>query len=239
MSQADRLLELQRLDSEADVLRERRATLPEREGLRDCEAQGEALARERESLEEHRAGLAREERRLENEVADVGSKAMDVETTLYSGKVTAVSELEGLQLELDSFRRRQAALEEEELAVMERVETADGELALLGARRGDLDARVGELGAALAAAEAELDAALAVLAEQRAAVVPDLAGELLSTYDHLRGMPRLEGKVTAPFRDGTCIGCRVKLPITEATRIRRAPPDELAQCPRCHRLLVR
>ncbi len=239
MDAADCLLELQRLDSEGDELSARRAALPERAALRDCDGQAAALEAERATLEERRAGLAAEERRLEGEVAAVDARAKEVEAKLYSGSVNVVSELEGLQLELDSFRRRQGELEEEELGVMEQVEATGGELAALGERRAELDARVAELSAALATAEAAIDAELEKLAEARAAVAPQLPAEVLATYAELRELKRLEGRVTARFEAGRCIGCRVALPINEATRIRRAPPDVFVQCPRCSRLLVR
>jgi predicted nucleic acid-binding Zn-ribbon protein len=239
MDTAECLLELQRLDSHADGLRARRAELPERAALRECDAEAVTLEAERGRVEEGRLALAAEERRLEGEVAEVGGRAREVEAKLYSGEVKAVSELEGLQLELDSFRRRKGELEEEELAMMEQVEAAEGELQALGERRDALDARVGELGAALAAAEAAIDAELAELAETRAGVAPGLPAEVLDTYTKLRALERLGGQALARFEGGRCIGCRVTLPINDATRIRRAPHDVFVQCPRCNRLLVR
>ena len=46
--------------------------------------------------------------------------------------------------------------------------------------------------------------------------------------------------VAVPLRDGkTCSGCRVSLPISDASRIRTEPPDAVVQCPRCTRILLR
>jgi len=239
MDTADCLLELQRLDSHADQLRARRAELPERAALRECDEQAAGLEADRSRVEAGRLVLAAEERRLESEVAEVGGRAQEVESKLYSGNVKAVSELEGLQLELDSFRRRKGELEEEELAMMEQVETAAGELQELAERRAALDARVTELSAELGAAEAAIDAELEELVAARASLVPKLPAEVLDTYTKLRALERLGGQVLARFEGGRCIGCRVTLPINDATRIKRAPHDVFVQCPRCNRLLVR
>lgn len=239
MDAADSLLELQRLDAEGDALRARRAALPERAALRECDTRAAALEAERTAVEERRAALAAEERRLEGEVAAVDARAKEVEAKLYSGEVKAVSELEGLQLEFDSFRRRKGELEEEELAVLEQVEAAEGELAALAAQRAELDARAAELAAALAAAEAAIDAELEGIAGVRAGVAPGLTAEVLGTYGALREVERLEGQVIARFEGGRCVGCRVSLPINDAVRVRQAPPDVFVQCPRCSRLLVR
>jgi hypothetical protein len=232
------LLELQRVDSAADALRVRRAGLSERAELQACEAELEALGREREEAAPRRVALAREERRVEAEVADLTARAREVERTLYSGTVTAIRELEALQAELRDFDRRRREREEEELVVMEQEEQLGGRIAVLDARRAELAARAAELRKAIGAAEAEIDAELARVAEERSAVAAQLAAPLLGTYQQLRGVARLAGRAAVRMERGTCTGCRVVLPIVLATRIQHGPADGSTLCPSCGRLLV-
>jgi predicted nucleic acid-binding Zn-ribbon protein len=238
MASENPLLELQRLDSNADALRARRAGLPERAALLGCAAELAALANQREELRGRHAVLDREEHRVEILVADLGAKAREVESTLYSGKVTASRELQALQLELRDFQRRQGEREAEELALMEQAEQLDAEGGAMELRRLALGKEVDALHAALAAAEAEIDGELAQLAGERAAVAPSLPPELLAMYEKLRAFPRLAGRVAVRFERGTCTGCRGALPIVVVSRIEREPTGATIQCPQCQRLLV-
>jgi predicted nucleic acid-binding Zn-ribbon protein len=128
------LLELNRLDSEADGLHKRRETLAERAKLLARAAEITLLDAGCSEAGERRTGLGREERRLEGELADLAARAKQVEERLYSGKVTAVKELEGLQLELDVFKRNRGELEDAEMVVLEQAEGVDGEIAGMEAR---------------------------------------------------------------------------------------------------------
>jgi len=236
---AEALVAMQDLDLEADRLRAERAGLPARAELEQCAADRLALQTAREQARVGRAELEREERRLEGEVAEVADKVRRVGDDLYSGRVSAAKELEALQTELGSFQRRQAELEEEELAVMEKAEAADSELAGLDEREREIDARVESLRQSLASDEARLDGQLGDLVERRSAAAAPLPEDTLVLYQRLRGIERLAGRVAVPLRDGkTCSGCRVSLPISDASRIRNAAADQIVQCPRCTRILL-
>ena len=97
MAESHPLLELQRLDSEADALRARREALPERALLRDGETELAALATQRSAASEREVALGRDEHRVETQVTDARAKAQEIEATLYSGKVKVVNELKALQ----------------------------------------------------------------------------------------------------------------------------------------------
>jgi predicted nucleic acid-binding Zn-ribbon protein len=233
------LLALQGLDAEADALHARRAGLAERAALAADQAELGALAHAREEAGARRVALGREERHAEELVADVEARAREVESTLYSGKVTVIRELEALQAELRDFQRRLAAREDEELAVMEREEQLDAEIAAMDRRRQQLEARAAELRVALAAAETQIDAELARIDAQRAALLPRVPEATLAAYERLRALPRLSGRVAVPLEAGSCSGCRMALPIAMASRIQGEPSDVTVLCPHCGRLLVR
>jgi predicted nucleic acid-binding Zn-ribbon protein len=231
------LLELQRLDGRADALHARLDALPERAALRECVDALAALLRTRGEVDERRSELGREERRVDALRADLEARAREVESTLYSGRVRIPKELEALQEELQGFQRRQREREDEELAVMEREEQLDQEIAGMEARRAALEAQGALLRAAIEAAEAEIGAELESIAAERARVVPRVPPELAVVYEKLRGVPRLEGRAAVAIESRNCGGCRMALPTALFGRIQREPA-EIAQCPGCSRILV-
>jgi predicted nucleic acid-binding Zn-ribbon protein len=237
MREGHPLLALQRLDAGADALRARRAGLPEREALRERGVERAALANRREELREQLTALDREERGAEARLADVVARIRDVERTLYSGKVTSPRELQGLQLELESFQRRRGEHETDELAVLARQEEAEHETARIDARHAEIDREEAALRAALAAEESRIDAELAALVASRGALVPRVAPAVLAVYEKLRSSPRLAGRVTAPLADRMCGGCNVVLPISVAAKA-RAETESAVTCPRCSRILL-
>lgn len=238
MPESPPLLELQRLDAAADVLRARREALPERALLRDGESERAAIEVRQREVADRRAVLGREERRVEQEVEDARAKAHEIETSLYSGKVKVVKELEGLQMELALFQSRQREHEEAELALMEEEEQLSEQCTALAARAVSLAAEVGKWQAALGAAEAEIDAELTRLARERAAVVAQIPAAAAATYEKLRSMPRLKGRVVARIEGETCNGCWGGVPIAFATRFAQQAADITTECPRCGRILV-
>lgn len=237
MQEANPLLGLQWLDSNADGLRKRCAELPERSALREQEAEAAALAASRAAADERRRALDSQLREAEALVADLDARAREVERSLYSGATTVVRELEALQEELRDARRRQAEREEAELVLMEQVEQLDAEIAALAARSGEVEARSAELRAAIGVEEARTEAELARLAQQRSEVAPRVPAALLGEYETLRAVPRLGGRAAARLQNGTCGGCSVSLPIAVAARIQREAAAT-AHCPRCARILL-
>ena len=232
------LLELQRVDSDADALRAQREALPERALLRDGESEGAALAEQRAAAEARLAALAHEERRIEADVADARAKAREIEESLYSGRVSAVKELEALQAELRAFQQRQRDHEEAELALMEQEEQLAAGIAALDARRDALSGGATGWRAALAASEAAIDAELGELASARAAVVAQLPPATVAAYEKLRAVARFKGRVVARIEGETCNGCWGGLPIAFVSRFARESVGTTTECPRCGRLLL-
>ena len=131
MSTPGRLLEVQALDLEADALRRKRKTLPERETLVSNEEEHTALVTQRAEVQARHDALARAERELGGEVESIANKARDVEANLYSGTVTVPKELDGLQQELALLKGKQDEAEGRELELLEQIEAVDAELAAL------------------------------------------------------------------------------------------------------------
>ena len=237
MTDLERLLDLQANDTAADQLRHRRKALPERAALVELDRKEAALRAEVAQPQAERDGLAREQKRLEDEIAMVEGKAAHVEKQLYDGSMTSPKEAQALQADLESLKRRQGALEDEVIELMERIEPLDEQLAASLVSFAAIDAERDALKSSLAAAEAVVDEELEQTTAARQTLVDAVPATLIAEYERIRGG---EGGIgVARLQGSTCLGCHISLAAAEVDVMKRLPADELAYCPDCGRLLVR
>jgi predicted nucleic acid-binding Zn-ribbon protein len=232
-----RLLELADLDAELNRLGHRRRTLPE---LAELSQLDERAGKVRDAItiaDTNLADLDRELARAEKDVEQVRVRIDRDNKKLDAGSVSNARELESLQSEVASLRRRQSDLEEVVLDLMERRESAE-------ALRDGAGGEAATMSAGLAVVTQRRDAALAEISEQeakatvaRAGVVDGMAADLLTLYDKVRAQSG--GLGAAPLRRGQCLGCRVQLSTVALNEIRAAAPDEVLRCEECRRILVR
>ena len=237
MSGFDELLRLQDHDIVIDQISHRQATLPERPALAAATAAVAAIDTRIATTRARRDELARDEKRIADEVAIVEAKATDVNDKLYGGTITSPKELQAFQEDYDSLKRRQRELEDHEIEVMEQIEPVEAELAGLEAERTTLDAAREAATGALAAAEAAVGAELDDARAQRDDIVAAVPADQLATYDRLR--PDYAGIPIARLVGSNCNGCHLTLSAVAIDRIHALPPDALATCEECGRILVR
>ena len=235
MTDLELLLIVQEHDLALDRLRHRRATLPARDTLAAAEAAIATLAPGLAEVRARRDEVARDAKRLDDEVAAVREKAADADRTLYSGSVTAVKELQALQADVEHLQARQRELEDRELELMEAQETLEAEVAMAEAGTAAEETRAAAARAELAEAEAEVDAEIAAETEARAASTVGIPETLLATYERIRTMSK--GVGVARLVGDTCQGCRLSIPATELDSIRRGVAGE-ARCDNCGAILV-
>lgn len=231
-----RLLELQGVDTAVAQLVHRRRTLPELAAIAQRNDRASALANDIVDAETHTADIALEQRRLENEVDAVRTRAVRDEQRMQAGGLPA-KEVEHLQHEVTTLARRQSSLEDDLLDVMERSEQAVASVAELTAQRVVLDGERAELTTARDAAFAAIDAAMATHATQRSAIAADLPADLLALYERAR--EHGGGVGAAMLRQRRCEGCRIELSGSELSSVRTAAPDEVVRCDNCRRILIR
>jgi predicted nucleic acid-binding Zn-ribbon protein len=231
------LLAVQEHDTVVDQLRHRRATLPERAELTRVEDELATLERAAAALTAERDEVAHRQKRSEDELAAIEAKIAETQARLYSGAVTIPRELQAMQAEVESMRRRASSVEDDVLEAMTEREPLDEELRSLGERRNALDADGARLRAAIAEAEAAIDAELAAELDARGTAAAGVPDDLAKLYEQLRS--KLGGVAAARLVNGRCGGCHLALPATEIDRIRREPPDALIRCDQCGRILVR
>jgi len=231
-----RLLDLQAADTALAQLAHRRANLPELVALAERERRANELHNDIVDAETLLADIVDEQRKLENEVDAVRTRAGRDEQRLQSGGLPA-KELESLQHEVSSLARRQTALEDDLLEVMERQEEADARLIQLTDARTALEDESAELASARDAAFAEIDAAVVQRTAERAAIAGELPADLLALYEKAR--EHGGGIGAAMLRQRRCEGCRIELSGAELSAVRAAEPDAVVRCEECRRILVR
>ncbi|MDQ6909177.1 MAG: C4-type zinc ribbon domain-containing protein [Actinomycetota bacterium] len=231
------LLQVQEHDTAVDRLRYRRDTLPEAARLEDVGNKIAAIEATLERTGERRDAVARVQRRVEDELGNVEDKIKDLDVRLYSGEVTVIRELQALQADAESLRRRRSSLEDEVLEAMTEREPIDEELRALESERDRLDGEGAELRAAIAEAQANIDAELSAELEARAEATTHIPDDLMALYEKIRAQE--DGIGAAALVNGRCGGCHLALPATELDRMKREPPDALVRCEQCGRVLVR
>jgi predicted nucleic acid-binding Zn-ribbon protein len=232
----DTLLDLQERDTATDRLRHRRETLEERAALAGAEVRfGEVDARLTE-LRGRRDESAAEEKRFDDEAQSLEDKAVEVERKMYSGEIASPRELQAMQADVDQLRRHRRGLEERELAVMEQREALDAAVAKLDEEAATLDAEAQRLRDALTREELTIDTELEAETAARDELAAKLSAELLEEYERCRS--RARGVGAARLVGGTCQGCHLSIPATEAERIRKSPPGTIAHCDNCGCILV-
>src|SRR3954462_7272483 len=130
-----RLLDLQALDSTLDRLTHRRRTLPEIDQIEELDARRTRLADDIVLVETEDSDLGREQSKLEGDIDQVRTRMQRDQQRLDAGQVGSPRELENLQHEIGSLRKRQSDLEDEELEIMEKRELVQARLAELRAEQ--------------------------------------------------------------------------------------------------------
>jgi predicted nucleic acid-binding Zn-ribbon protein len=237
MGALDELLELQDHDTVIDQLEHRLGTLEERGTLERIDSEIVALALVTTGVEEERHVQSREQSQLEDAVLMVEEKREREEAKLYDGSVTAIKELQALQDEIASLKRRQSSLEDDLLDVLEIVEPLDRRLDEMAAEAAQRDSEQAEAAAALDLAEADTRTGLENERVARSESADGVPEEMLAEYVKLR--ERFKGVGVARLSKGSCMGCHLALSAVEVDRIRKEPADAMIHCGECGRLLVR
>lgn len=233
----DQLLVVQSHDTHLQQLEHKRANLPARATLVEAQQALNALAAESAETESQRGELSTNQRHLELEVAGLEEKIEGETAKLYAGSVTGVKELQALQDEIASLKRRQGDLEDQVIELMEAGEPLDTELEAFAVRRGEIEAQIGSVEQEIADAEAAIDAEMATERADRVTAADGIDAGLLATYDKIR--ENTGGVGVAKFVGGRCEGCHLSLPAMEVDQIKKQPADALVTCSSCERILVR
>ena len=232
-----RLLDVQGLDSRLDQLEHRRRRLPEHEQIARASSRLTELGALLIAAQTELDDIDRELRKAEADVEAVRARAVRDQERMDRGQVGSPRELESLQHEIQTLRRRQGDLEDVELEIMERRESGSARLTELTAERDVVAAELATAEASRNAQLADLDADSTQLAAQRAELADQIPADLLALYERIRAQQG--GVGAAPIRQRRCEGCRLEIGATDLQRFRTAPPDAVLRCEECRRILIR
>ena len=224
------LYDLQEIDTELAKARAQIAALEAKVGNES------PLAAPRAAVEAATRGVVQArsaQRDQEMTVDSLRSKIKASETQQFSGKVTSPRELEAMRQDSTALKTQAEKGDEQSLALMEKVEAAQGALraaqeALAKAeaewRRGQDDAK---------AQVARLKAGLGPLEVRRRDAVTRVPPANLTTYDRIRTTKG--GVAVTRLTGGVCGACRMS---PTATTLQQARSGQgTALCPNCGRIL--
>ena len=173
-----KLLDVQGLDSRLDALRHQAANPPETAELRRLSAQMNELRAAEAALVTEVDDLTREQRRADADVEQVKALRVRDQQRLDSG-TGSPKDLQRLEHELVSLARRVTELEDTELEVMERLETAQAQLTDVRSRLRDVAAAGRELTGVRDQRVAELRTQAETVARERSEAVAGIPADLL------------------------------------------------------------
>lgn len=229
------LLEVQVLDTTLAQLEHRRATLPEHARLRELAVELEAAQSEVVRTATAHEDVQRELRKADSDVQMVRDRVARDQSRLDVG-VGSAKDLQGIQHELESLARRQSILEDEELEVMERAESAEQAVGKAREQEAELTEQIEIVTSQRDDKEADIAMERDRVGAARTPVVEVVGSDLVALYDKIRAR---SGSGAAPLTARRCNGCNMELHNTDLSRIREAAEDEVLRCEECGRILVR
>jgi uncharacterized protein len=236
VSVLEQLLSVQEHDTTLEQLRHRRDHLPERAALVVIDTRQTDIRGRRADVDAQRSDLVREQRRYEDEISALEAKVTEVDRQLYGGSVTSPRELQALQDEIASLRRRADDLETSLLEILTALEPIDDTIEALDSESTGLAEEHDAVTAQLAAAEVAVDDEIAVAERERNESADAVPAERMAEYESLRS--RLGGIAISRLVGTSCGACHLSLSAVDIDRLRKLPADEPGSCEECGRMLV-
>jgi predicted nucleic acid-binding Zn-ribbon protein len=226
-----RLLDLQRIDERRDEAMARlKHVVGALKGDQTLRQAQEAARAASEKL----AAIERELRRHDLERQSLKQHIAEEERTLYGGRVTAPKELQNLELEIQSLRRRLAGLDDTALELMLARDEADATSQEAEAALEATASTVATETESLTSEQTELTAAIRDIDREREEIAAVIPPADLALYERLR---RGKGGVAVARTSGEHCGvCGIQLPRQDLSRARTG--EALVQCTGCGRILV-
>lgn len=230
-----KLLDLQAADVLLDQARhaldhliERDSYARRRDDLGHIRSRRDDLRREQQTQESQLASI-------EAETSHIDAQKQRLEAQLRT--VIAPREAEALQHEIRTLDLRRGELDDRGLELLESMAAADSALRDLvsdesRAVEAEDSARL-ELERAVSVMEGEIER----LGTQRGEIAAQVPPEDLREYERRRSA--FGGVAIAEIHKGVCGGCHMDISISELDAIKRLPPESVAECPNCSRLVVR
>ena len=236
VAQQSLILELQLLDNEIMQANTKLKSLPEIEQLLHIDKRITTATDELAVVKSEADQIALELRRGEVDVETVTDRIKKDEARLASGNATP-KELEQLQHEVGTLKKRQESLEEIELEIMIRSDAITSRSNTLTTDLASLQTLKDEISGRLKTATDEINKVIADKNTARNLVANQIEKPLLELYEKIRAASG--GVAAAALVGNKCNGCNLAINAVEMERIKSLSKDELLRCEECRRILVR
>jgi uncharacterized protein len=230
MSRAASLLQLQSIDLEMDAKRARLRAIETALGDDPAvkQAQRDLMAAQAQL---HVARVAVQNLEFDNQ--NLAEKIAEVDGRMYSGAISSPKELQDLQSEVLSLRRRRESLEEKQFEALLTVENAEVQANDIQHRLERAEATAAESHGNLREEREQLQTGLARLEVNHAAVAASISAADLEIYGRLRQSKK--GRAVSQLDEGACTACGVA---PSSSRIQDARQgNEIILCGNCGRIL--
>jgi uncharacterized protein len=230
MNQAFHLVRLQKIDLQIDQInnriREIERLLKENSSVQIAE---KTVSEAQAAVKKADANL----KKCEDEVEGQRIKIEMKQASLYSGKIHNPKELQDLQNDIASLKRRLVTLEDEQLNAMQVGEDLEEQVKKVSTALLQTQAQFIAQTSDLAGEKTRLTDNLQRLTGERDAALLPLVAESISIYQRLRTQKR--GLAVAVMEDGACTACGSELRPEEAQAARS--PNNIVYCSSCGRIL--
>lgn len=173
-------------------------------------------------------------RSREMDAQSLDARIRGIEERLYGGKISNPKELDGLEKELQMFRRQRSGMDDQLLELMEAVDSAQAHASVAAGALKQAEGQRAVNVERLAQERHSLESRLSGLLAERQATVAGIDADSLRTYDRLRQTKA--GRAVAVIRHSACGVCGVAVPTGLVQRVHAG--SELVFCSGCGRILA-
>lgn len=230
MSQRGFLYNLQEIDIEIDKLLDRSVQvdriIADQSKIKDVEKKAAIL-------EKKVSDLSRVIHNLENEINTILRKIKRSESDLYGGKIQNSKELQAIQDEISSLKKRKGQFEEELFEVMIAKETIEADHADVAAIKKKILHEKNEESSQLGTEKDQLSENLVKLSREKELISSQISADLREKYEKLR-IKKNKLAVALVIEDA-CSACGASIVPAEIQKI-KSPIDEY-YCQICKRIL--
>jgi hypothetical protein len=230
MSAALGLLRLQQVDSRISQIEVRLGKIQE---TLENDSETRAILEQIKAAESKQRENERTRQKFEEEARDKQIKINQAEASLYGGGVHNPKELLDLQADIAYLKKHLAAVEDQELDAMLRVESGQAALKTFQEDLNRVQAQMSDEHKKLITEQDSLVRDLASLKTERQAAIGPVEAGFLKAYETIRLQRR--GVAVAEISENTCSACGTTLTAALQQNARHA--TQLVYCPSCGRIL--
>ena len=228
MSIAQQLYHLQELDtalaSGNAELQRFQDHLKESAALVSIRSQQKDLSRKLDDIKQRKKSLEWEDQ-------DLSAKINKASEDLYSGRIRNPKELASLQADIAMLKQRRGGIDDKLLGIMDSLEAADKELALLLVQLQAVEGQWQEEQKQLRVNIENSTKALTKLDEERRLMLSSLEPQIVALFEEIK---KKRKTAVARVSQGTCTGCHIQLLYTDQQKARGG---SLVKCSSCGRIL--